>query len=1192
MTGALAPGDPLRIGSYALAGRLGSGGQGVVYEAYDPQGGRVALKVLRADGIARPLGKEVTAAQRVSSFCTARILAFDVASERPYIASEFVDGPSLKAAVEAAGPYRADDLHRLATGVATAVAAIHEAGVVHRDLKPENVLLGPDGPRVIDFGIARIVEGSLTAESGLIGTPAYMAPELFHGTKAGPAADVFSWGAVVVFAATGRPAFGGANAAAIAHQVLNAEPDLRPLPEPLRDLVAAALAKDPAARPSARDLLLGLLGAGAATGPSRVNGSLLAHGSHAAAAVHAPHRLAAPRAELGELAEATYNQLDPADQAAVPRLLLRMIGASGDDLHAVEPGEIDASPTIAARFVEAGLLLRLQDRLTLANAALPHAWPRLRQWLADDRPGLESLQQIRTAAHAWETGGRRDGDLLGGSSLERATEWAATGRKHVELTARERSFLNASIAHARRRVRFRRLAVIGLTMLLVLSVTLGGLAELLRRQSERSLATARAERANADHRRDIAVANSLTARVAELRQSDPRTALRLSVAAHRIARTDETRSALLGSQQQRELDVLALDGAVRYDPPAKLALVAQGRDLETRRLPGGELVSTLRQAVDERYDPVFTADGHYVIAAEALWEAASGRKLRAGLTADHEVTPAPDLVVALDRPTDSRRLLRLPDLAPVPGLPVASSGGIAVDPAGRLAVVDTGKGFDVYDLGASATLRMRVPYGKRGGPESPGAVAVSPDGRLLTYGVYQRVALQSLDDPGAKPRYGEVARGSGEGDLTQYAVFSPDGRLLVSANGWMVQVWATATMTEVARFTTPGFGVNGLGLSREGVLSIHGLDGSVRVVDVGAHTAPRFLGDDRRPAAGVSLSPDTKVVATLHKQTLRFWDRESRALLGSAAGPWPLWWETMQSTAVVVPAMAFSPDGKTLALPRTLNSVVLLEVPSGRTIGTITLRANDVDHPQNVYALAFTPDGRSLTIASEDREVAVWDVRRLVRTGAVASPGESLITALAWSPDGRTLALSHSSLTWLWQPGGGRPPAEPFAKEHSSEALAWSPDGKQLVQRGENDCSCASQIGPEIDARAWVWDAVTTRPLYPPLVGHTNAVLAATYSHDGKLIATAGADGQVRLWDARTHRPVGLPVLDHGHEVRAVAFSADDTLLHTVSADGGVVSTNLVPDTAEAVVCARAGRGLTAAEWSELIPDVAYRRTC
>ncbi|MEO3801697.1 protein kinase [Nonomuraea sp. B1E8] len=252
----LRPDDPAAIAAYRLVGRLGEGGQGTVYLGQAPDGRPVAVKVLR-QSVAGGNGfaKEIAAARRVEPFCIAQVLDASM-SGRPYIVSEYVEGPSL----QEAGPHRGADLQRLAVSTATALAAIHEAGVVHRDFKPSNVLLGRDGPRVVDFGIARLADSAVTVTSSVVGTPAYMAPEQLAGAYVGPAADVFAWASVMVFAGTGTPPFGEDSLPAVINRVLNQEPFLGDLSEPLRQVVHACLAKDPNARPRMRDVLLHLLG--------------------------------------------------------------------------------------------------------------------------------------------------------------------------------------------------------------------------------------------------------------------------------------------------------------------------------------------------------------------------------------------------------------------------------------------------------------------------------------------------------------------------------------------------------------------------------------------------------------------------------------------------------------------------------------------------------------------------------------------------------------------------------------------------------------------------------------------------------------------------------------------------------------------------------------------------------------------
>ncbi|GAA3841412.1 hypothetical protein GCM10022226_74860 [Sphaerisporangium flaviroseum] len=271
--GPLGRGDPHQLGPFRLAGRVGEGGQGVVYLGQNDAGERVAVKLLHVkftgDLTARSrFARELRAAERVASFCTARVIAADLDGDTPYIASEYIEGRSLRETIEVNGPLSGSALERLAIGTATALTAIHHAGIVHRDFKPDNVLMAADGPRVVDFGIARILDSTGTITSRAVGTPAYMAPEQISGGEVGPAADVFAWGSTVVFAATGSVPFGGNSIAVVLNRVLNHEADVSGLPEPLRRVVRSCLNKSPDARPSADQILLRLLGHAEETGAS------------------------------------------------------------------------------------------------------------------------------------------------------------------------------------------------------------------------------------------------------------------------------------------------------------------------------------------------------------------------------------------------------------------------------------------------------------------------------------------------------------------------------------------------------------------------------------------------------------------------------------------------------------------------------------------------------------------------------------------------------------------------------------------------------------------------------------------------------------------------------------------------------------------------------------------------------------
>ncbi|TNY35889.1 protein kinase domain-containing protein [Thermomonospora catenispora] len=264
---ALGPDDPRRIGAYALEARLGEGGMGTVYLGRRPGGPPVAVKVIRpelaGDGaFLTRFRDEVRSARRVASFCTAQVLDHGEDDGRPYLVTEYIQGPSLLQHVSEHGALTPGQLHGVAVGVAAALLAIHSAGLVHRDLKPGNVLLSLSGPRVIDFGIARALDAAdvHTRTGQVIGSPGWIAPEMILNRPVTPAADVFAWGCLVAFAGNGRNPFGHGTFQVMAARVVHAEPEVGTLPEPLASLVRRALAKDPAARPTAQELLLSLVG--------------------------------------------------------------------------------------------------------------------------------------------------------------------------------------------------------------------------------------------------------------------------------------------------------------------------------------------------------------------------------------------------------------------------------------------------------------------------------------------------------------------------------------------------------------------------------------------------------------------------------------------------------------------------------------------------------------------------------------------------------------------------------------------------------------------------------------------------------------------------------------------------------------------------------------------------------------------
>ncbi|XKK41488.1 serine/threonine protein kinase [Nocardiopsis sp. ARC36] len=257
----LASDDPRHIGRHRLLSRIGAGGMGRVYLARTPDGHLRALKVVKEDlahdtGFRDRFAREVRAARRVRGPFTPAVTDADTDADVPWMATEYVPGPTLKEAVSANGPFPGPSLLVLALGLARALETVHEAGLMHRDLKPGNILLSPRGPQVIDFGIARAVEGTVLTRTGqTFGTPAYTSPEQITGHGVSQLSDLFSLAGAVVFAASAEPPFGSGRPVDSLRRIMADEPALGAVPEgPLRDVLARCFAKDPAGRPDAAEV--------------------------------------------------------------------------------------------------------------------------------------------------------------------------------------------------------------------------------------------------------------------------------------------------------------------------------------------------------------------------------------------------------------------------------------------------------------------------------------------------------------------------------------------------------------------------------------------------------------------------------------------------------------------------------------------------------------------------------------------------------------------------------------------------------------------------------------------------------------------------------------------------------------------------------------------------------------------------
>ncbi|WP_181019407.1 serine/threonine-protein kinase [Nonomuraea typhae] len=1100
--GKLIDGDPQRLGSYWLAGRIGTGGQGIVYEGYGEDGRRVAIKVLHGDQPAQ-LVREAEAAQRVASFCIAEVLEAVLDGPRPYIVSEYVEGLSLRAAVAGGRRFAGGELHRLATAVATALTAIHEAGVVHRDLKPDNVLLGPDGPRVIDFGVARTAEMSLTITGMVTGTPTYMAPEVFTGHRAGPKADVYAWAGILVFAATGADPYAADSLGGVMHRVLSTTPDLNTLPETLRPLVAAAFSKDPAGRPHAKDLLLALV-----SGDARLDTAhLLAAGGSEAARMESR----ADDPALGTLAEETYHLLEPAERELAPEVFLRLVTVQASGELSVRPAALAEIlegrplPEVAAakRLLEVFgyMLTRSAEEVRLSRPALPHAWPRFRRWIEANRDGLAVHREILAAAARWDAAGRRDGDLFQGSSLESALQWAATARKNITLSLAEQAFLEAGARLSRQRARRGRLISLSLAGLLVIALVAGGLAVYQGR-----LADARAEQIAGQLRR--AEADRLATLAAATRRTDPMLAALFSVTAWRLDRTPHTRAELTTSANQRDTGMFR-DPA--NAPDTMRAISGDGRwfvsvsgdearlwDLRTGRRAGGV------KALGLQKDPVgavaLSPSGRTLVVATGeratAWDARSGRSLR------NWRFPKPIEVVRqwvdVRFRDEERPVLLTADAGTLWDLRTGATGrarmtsgtvysrdgrwraqevGVPDPNRVRLTGPAAGRAEELGDLDGAGTQ----------GVWNKGAPVFSGDSRLVATVAPETIQFWRMSDTQlltSVPVRGEAedaARpyGAFDGSTFRYLqadqVFSIDVADLYGGPGEAVMNGQLAPDGTRLAFTT-GDGdmlvrrvrdgrVEGKMRAEQAAFSpdgrlLVGARAGARRVTVLENGRPHTLGLGRKLQPDLySFSPDgsllaLSLVAADDTYVVQMWDWRARRML----------WQTAQADVALT---RFSFDGAFLAVGG--REVRVLSVATGNPAGAAF---GGTGRESLVVGLHFDRAGTSLYVIDSRRRLTVWDLATYRRTGAIAngageisarSPREDLIAT--WGGhDGRIRLfdpVSGTTLGMLRDIGGGLDP-----EKRETISLAFSADGGTLLALDRDGSVHEHPVGAERVAAA------------------------------------------------------------------------------------------------------------------------------
>ncbi|WP_431903471.1 WD40 repeat domain-containing serine/threonine protein kinase [Nonomuraea sp. bgisy101] len=1194
-------GEPSRLGRYWLAGRLGAGGQGVVYEAYDEAANRVAVKVLHAylsgdSTLRRRFLREVTAAQRVASFCTARIIGHDLEGERPYLVSEFVSGPSLRRAA----PFSGDDLHRLALGVATALAAIHQAGVVHRDLKPENVLLGPDGPRVIDFGIARAAGLSMTSTGELTGTPMYMAPEVFDGGRAEPPADVFAWGALVCFAATGRDLFHAPTTVAVIHRLLTDEPDLSALPPALREPVAAALDKDPANRPTAHALLTTLLSGGRPLDHGGEQAPMAA-AAHAAAAMRTPESLAG-RPALGQVAEHFYASLPPHERDLARQLLLRLVDVrEGEDSirHAATEELVEGRPEaerLLAELERASLVERGAGTVSMGRAALLRAWPRLHEWVSGDREALSRHRRLGEAARRWAVHGRLPEDLLQGTALREVMTWAPQTPEHLTLNPTERAFVEASTAQAAGRARRRRLVGGGISVLLVTALIAGIVAW---QQTRLSQASGRqlADKQTQERARLLAF------QADALRKSDPARAMTLSVAAYRTADVPETRAAVLSSLAQPEQrmfkDPNLNNNGRALSADGSLLVSAGENEVRVYEVRTGRQTARLTGVGFGPFRAALSPDGDTLaLAADSklrLWSLRTGKQIATGT--DKAWGSAFHANCTMRFSPGGRYLEVSANLGgPFSGLwdtkagkfLYAGTGDLEVGPGDRYVVVGPtyegdGKTTLVRDLpgGQARPMRASLPTLVSG---------ASPVGRRVLVQEGGEARLWNLDTARPDPL--------GFKGTAATADFSADGKYMVTLSGLSgsgsiappptVTLWRVADRAMLLRFTAASIAAQRPALSPDARrLTLLDDTGQATVYDLDRLTAP----GPGAPAGSGSLwlAPDGRTAFSVLAGRVRSWQVPAFTPSGRMITP-------KVSVDAGLPkymiAATVSPDGKTMVTTEPTwvgGPYTLWDTATGRRLAKIDITAA-TPRADNMERMVISPDGRRLAIAfsmSNDGHgagsVLLVDLSRRAVTKVFndISAGE-----MSFSPDGRWLTTGDpAGVDVIDLAGMTTLPVSAAPGTMAHDWMTYDGTGRRAVS-------------PYGSRGVALWDATTWEPT-GQLFKVAGDVLGAVFSPDGKTLAVAH-DDRVTLFDLVSGRQLGSPQpvsatmddVDLRDQMPKLVFMPSGDL-RVLAHDGRVRDLPVSGERAAPLVCERAGGTLSRADWNSLVgKDVPYSDPC